>query len=112
MSGTQHSMNYSDYLQIDKLLECQKPASAAYGKPAHDEMLFIIIHQTYELWFKQVIHELNSLIDIFNRPSVDEQLMLLVASRLRRVVEILKVWPSFFSLKFDILLHCRSLCNS
>eukprot|EP00013_Stygamoeba_regulata_P029255 CAMPEP_0177665504 /NCGR_PEP_ID=MMETSP0447-20121125/21087_1 /TAXON_ID=0 /ORGANISM="Stygamoeba regulata, Strain BSH-02190019" /LENGTH=64 /DNA_ID=CAMNT_0019171597 /DNA_START=64 /DNA_END=255 /DNA_ORIENTATION=- len=42
---------YGDYLQLEKLLSCQEPQSAKQGlEPAHDETLFIIIHQTYELW--------------------------------------------------------------
>jgi tryptophan 2,3-dioxygenase len=52
----------------DKLLDCQDPQSGKGGeKPAHDETLFIIIHQTYELWFKQVLHEVKSVIDIFHQ---------------------------------------------
>jgi tryptophan 2,3-dioxygenase len=46
-------MNYQGYLQLDKILSAQKPISPH----EHDEMLFIIIHQTYELWFKQLLHE-------------------------------------------------------
>ena len=48
------SLNYSSYLQLDKLLTLQSPLS---NGPAHDEILFIVIHQVYELWFKQLIHE-------------------------------------------------------
>ena len=47
-------MSYSDYLQLDKVLQAQQPLSTA-----HDEMLFIIQHQTSELWMKLAIHELN-----------------------------------------------------
>ena len=50
------SVYYPDYLQLDKILGAQAPESDKQGAPAHDEMLFIIIHQTYELWFKQVLH--------------------------------------------------------
>ncbi|MEZ4872257.1 MAG: tryptophan 2,3-dioxygenase family protein [Bdellovibrionales bacterium] len=46
-------LTYSQYLQLDKVLNAQKPQSDG----EHDEMLFIIIHQSYELWFKQMIHE-------------------------------------------------------
>jgi tryptophan 2,3-dioxygenase len=49
------SMSYADYLRIDTVLDQQHPLS-----PAHDEMLFIIQHQTSELWMKQVLHELNA----------------------------------------------------
>lgn len=48
------ALTYNSYLGIDELLKLQKPISDG---PEHDEMLFIIIHQTYELWFKQLIHE-------------------------------------------------------
>ncbi len=48
------ALTYTSYLQVDELLKLQKPLSDG---PEHDELLFIIIHQTYELWFKQLIHE-------------------------------------------------------
>lgn len=54
------SLSYSDYLDLDTLLNAQHPLS----RPAHhDEMLFIIQHQTSELWFKLIIHELSEVID-------------------------------------------------
>ncbi len=49
-------LTYSRYLKIDELLELQQPLSEG---PEHDEMLFIVIHQVYELWFKEVLHELR-----------------------------------------------------
>jgi tryptophan 2,3-dioxygenase len=49
---------YSSYLKLDDLLALQQPLS---DEKAHDEMLFIIIHQAYELWFKQILHELDRL---------------------------------------------------
>lgn len=57
------SVTYSNYLKIDELLALQQPKSVGpAGEPAeHDEMLFIIIHQVYELWFKQMIHEADEL---------------------------------------------------
>src|SRR5687767_12800322 len=52
---------YGSYLAVDKLLGLQTPLTLQEGSlHAHDEMLFIIIHQTYELWFKQILHELNA----------------------------------------------------
>ncbi len=51
------SVHYHSYLQLDKLLDAQHPRSKEVDKvSAHDEMLFIIMHQVYELWFKQIIH--------------------------------------------------------
>jgi len=61
MSSTAHSsksLTYARYLKIDDLLDLQNPLSDG---PEHDEMLFIIIHQVYELWFKQILHEMGSL---------------------------------------------------
>jgi tryptophan 2,3-dioxygenase len=52
------SLTYGEYLGLDALLDLQRPRS---DPPEHDEMLFIIIHQTYELWFKQELHELERL---------------------------------------------------
>jgi|SRR5436190_14403394 len=88
------SVYYADYLQLDKITGAQEPESFKDGKdPAHDEMLFIIIHQAYELWFKQVLFEVNSVIAIMNKPVVNDNSpeMQTVVHRLKRVVTILKV---------------------
>jgi tryptophan 2,3-dioxygenase len=53
-----HQLTYGEYLKVQELLRLQKPLS---DPQEHDEMLFIIIHQTYELWFKQILHELEKL---------------------------------------------------
>ena len=85
---------YADYLQLDKITGAQAPESFKDGKaPAHDEMLFIIIHQAYELWFKQILFEVNSVIDIMNKPALNDNSpeMQTVVHRLGRVVTILKV---------------------
>ena len=82
---------YADYLQLDRLLSCQSPQSAVHGKPAHDETLFIIVHQAYELWFKQILHELRSVLDRFERDYIDERDIGVVALRLGRVIEIQKL---------------------
>jgi len=85
---------YADYLQLEKITGAQDPESFKEGRePAHDEMLFIIIHQAYELWFKQILFEVNSVIDIMNKPVVNDNSpeMQTVVHRLKRVVTILKV---------------------
>ena len=61
------SMYYSNYLQLDKILGSQQPESFKTDFPAHDEMLFIIIHQSYELWFKQILFELDYVLKIFSK---------------------------------------------
>jgi tryptophan 2,3-dioxygenase len=60
-------MDYNDYLKIELLLELQRPRS---DPPHHDEMLFIIIHQAYELWFKLLIHELEQAMDCMRQGQV------------------------------------------
>jgi tryptophan 2,3-dioxygenase len=79
---------YPDYLQLDKLLDAQRLESARHGEPVHDEMLFIVVHQAYELWFKQVLWELDSIISLFSQPALDERDMRTVTNRLRRIVSI------------------------
>jgi tryptophan 2,3-dioxygenase len=85
---------YSSYLKLDELLNAQHLMSAKENKPpAHDEMLFIIIHQSYELWFKQILHEVNSAIEIMKQQSINDNTPELqtVVHRLNRVITILKV---------------------
>ncbi len=84
---------YPDYLQLDKILGAQEPESDKLGKPAHDEMLFIIIHQAYELWFKQVLHEVDSVIRMFADHHVDDNggELNIAVHRLERVKKILDV---------------------
>ncbi|RDV25128.1 tryptophan 2,3-dioxygenase [Alteromonas aestuariivivens] len=79
---------YGDYLQLDKILSAQSLQSTRYGEPAHDEMLFVIVHQVYELWFKQVLHELNSVIDAFAQDSIPDQALISVVHRLNRIIQI------------------------
>ena len=54
-----HQLTYSSYLKVPELLELQHPQSSP---PHHDEMLFIIVHQTYELWFKELLHDLDAVV--------------------------------------------------
>lgn len=85
---------YGEYLQLDKIIEAQEPESFKEGKtPAHDEMLFIIIHQAYELWFKQILFEVNSVIDIMSKEKVNDNSpeMQTVVHRMQRVSTILRV---------------------
>ena len=54
-------------------------------------MLFIIIHQSYELWFKQIIHELDSILYLFNKDIIEESTVSIAVQRLNRIIEIQKV---------------------
>ena len=78
---------YHDYLRLDQLLSCQQPESNRRGEPAHDELLFIIVHQAYELWFKQILHELDAVLAIFSSVVADRD-MLRAVGHLHRVAEI------------------------
>ncbi len=82
---------YTDYLQLDALLDAQHRKSAEYGQPAHDEMLFIIVHQAYELWFKQILFEVDSVISLLSTDPVEEKNIGICVARLQRVIEIQKV---------------------
>ncbi len=84
-------IGYTEYLQVDKLLTLQTLRSKEFGNPSHDEMLFIIMHQTYELWFKQILTELDSILPLFNQEVVDERALGTVVSRLGRIIEIQKI---------------------
>src|SRR5262245_16032575 len=53
------AVTYGSYLKIDELLSLQQPRSTSSNGPEHDEMLFIVIHQVYELWFKELLHEFD-----------------------------------------------------
>jgi tryptophan 2,3-dioxygenase len=79
---------YGEYLHLKELTDLQKPESAKFGSEAHDETLFIIVHQVYELWFKQILHELHSIRAAFSKDIVDETNLSKVSSRLQRVIKI------------------------
>lgn len=75
-------MSYTDYLEVDALCALQKPRS---NPEEHDELLFIIIHQTYELWFKQLHHELDFLQSLWESGDVGRS-----AKVLKRLLKIMK----------------------
>jgi tryptophan 2,3-dioxygenase len=75
-------MEYSRYLQLEELLALQRPLSDG---PEHDEMLFIVVHQVYELWFKQILHELDHL-----QSRLDQGDLSRAEHALRRILTILK----------------------
>jgi tryptophan 2,3-dioxygenase len=87
------NVHYSDYLQLEKILGAQQPESDRLGVPAHDEMLFIVIHQAYELWFHQLLFEVDSVIGIFGQPTLNDNSPELqtIVHRLSRCATILKV---------------------
>lgn len=108
-------MLYGEYLMLDKVIDAQRPLSKEDNRPVHDEHLFIITHQggfryiliaikiewfdllccdsrsAYELWFKQIIYELDSIRDLFNTITMDESRTSQILKRLNRIAMILKV---------------------
>lgn len=87
-------MYYGSYLHLDKILDSQYPVSFNEGnEPAHDEMLFIVIHQAYELWFKQILFELDYISAVFSKESIDDNSedLNLVRHRFTRVIKIMEL---------------------
>jgi len=83
---TKRAVTYSTYLALDEVLAAQHPLSVGPdGRPEHDELLFIVIHQVYELWFKQLLHELAEVQRTLEAGDTDTTLHLL-----NRVLKILK----------------------
>ncbi|MFM2387127.1 MAG: hypothetical protein RL660_1884 [Bacteroidota bacterium] len=84
---------YSEYLQLDKILNAQEEESRKAGVRADDEMLFIIIHQAYELWFKQILHELTIAREIFAQSQIKDNSADInnALHRLNRITEIQQV---------------------
>jgi tryptophan 2,3-dioxygenase len=88
---THPPLYYGDYLQVDRLLSSQILESSKHGPPVHDEMLFIIVHQAYELWFKQILYEFDRIEQDFSANPVDDRALARIVHSLVRVHEILKL---------------------
>jgi tryptophan 2,3-dioxygenase len=88
---TPEQLSYDEYLRVSELIALQQPQS-----PHHDELLFIIIHQTYELWFKQLLHELDAVIACLQGDTADE--VYEAARLLRRCTEIMRVLVEQFTI--------------
>ena len=84
---------YADYLELDKILGSQHPKTAHLPNGAGDEMLFIVIHQAYELWFKQIIYELDLVNGVFKQDNINDNSgdMSNAVHKLKRIVKILEL---------------------
>ena len=88
---------YGPYLRIDELLACQRPPAFERGFTKgeyrdlihHDEMLFIIIHQAFELWFKQLLHDLGLARDLLGRPDLPLQERRVAEEQVPQITELL-----------------------
>ena len=83
MSDQTPAVTYGNYLKIDELLSLQQPRSSG---PEHDEMLFIVIHQVYELWFKELLHEFDRVMRLLEEDESHR-----AQHTLKRILTILKV---------------------
>jgi tryptophan 2,3-dioxygenase len=83
MADTSAAATYGNYLKIDELLTLQQPRSEG---PEHDELLFIIIHQVYELWFKELLHEFDRVAQLLTADDTAR-----TQHTLKRILTILKV---------------------
>jgi len=81
-------LTYAEHLQLERLLACQERRSEKHGRPAHDEMLFIVVHQAYELWFKQILFELDRIEALFAGPRADDRDLGLVVQGIERIVAV------------------------
>ncbi len=85
---------YHDYECLDKILTAQHLRSDEAGDHAHDEMLFIIYHQVSELWFKQILFEMDDIQNRFDRDIVNDHDMQPILAYLERIIQILKTLVS------------------
>ena len=91
MPTREKPLTYADHLQLDRLLDCQQRQSDLHGRPAHDEMMFIVVHQAYELWFKLILFELDRIQEIFAGQQTDDRRLDIAVHGVERVVEIQKL---------------------
>ncbi len=88
MTADSEDLTFGSYLKLKQILSAQEPLSAKTSQPAHDEMMYIVVHQAYELWFKLVLFELDSVIKILNSEYVDERDISRCVSRFKRLTLI------------------------
>jgi tryptophan 2,3-dioxygenase len=84
-------LTYAEHLRLDRLLSCQERQSVLHGRPAHDEMLFIVVHQAYELWFKVILFELDRIQEVFAGPRAEDADLGVAVQGVERIVEIHKL---------------------
>jgi tryptophan 2,3-dioxygenase len=106
MTATPAGMTYADYLQLERLLSAQKPLS-----DLHDEMLFIVIHQTKELWMKQMLHELRLAISLLGEGRLGESFKAM--ARIKRIQAVMTLsWDVLSTLTPVDYLKFRSVLGT
>jgi tryptophan 2,3-dioxygenase len=99
-SNASKSLTYASYLRLDELLDLQTPKSSG---PEHDELLFIVIHQVYELWFKELLHEIDYLSVQLrnNEPALASHIVRRILATLKTIVAQLDVLETMTPLEFN-----------
>ena len=97
MAQEQKATTYWDYINVEELLALQNGLEADDSGLANEEVLFVTVHQVYELWFKIVLRELTSARDLFTAPRVAEQELSGVVERLRRIATIFRIATEHFA---------------
>ncbi len=97
------ALTYSGYLRLDELLSIQTPRSAGPQGAEHDELLFIVIHQIYELWFKQILHEIDHMQGLLraNQPAPATHTTRRILAILKTVVAQLDILETMTPLEFN-----------
>lgn len=103
MHKNQGPVYYGDYLKLNDFLNCQNPKSRQYASvdnpEAHDETLFIVVHQAYELWFKQILHDLNYVLSCFIQEKIADDQLSSIVQKLDRIRKV----QSLFGTHLEIL---------
>lgn len=97
MASEIKATTYWDYIRVEEILSLQSGLEASDEGLANEEILFITVHQVYELWFKVVLRELTSARDLFTAPRVAEQELSGVVERLRRIATVFRVATEHFA---------------
>ena len=92
VESTSEQLSYGEYLRVPELLDLQSPLGQP---PVHDEMLFIVLQQAQELWFKQILHELHAVVSFLERKELSAAVRLLhrvngIVAVLRAEVEVME----------------------
>ncbi|XP_062612978.1 tryptophan 2,3-dioxygenase-like, partial [Saccostrea cucullata] len=91
-------LTYDSYLGLDKLLQCQELESEKAGNKVDEEHLFIIVHQAFELWFKQILVDLHSVVDKIQALDVSKRDFAEIPTKLGRIILIQKLIIGHFEI--------------
>ena len=104
-----HRMTYGNYLQLESLLKLQDGPEGYSPAPSHDEMHFIVVHQTFELWFKLILRELKEARELLVQDKVEEHTIPKIVRHLERVSEIFRLLAVIMTKLFSEGMAYKSL---